>query len=176
MGNDNTGRLPECIRQHRNENTDCDCFGLDRYSWNQGQNAKYDFQVFENQEPALVARGGQRLHMLSGESRSLMFDRPKMDSTATSDARETNRLPAYTLKIRGECSVDSNGRSAGKGPLIQTNLSATLGVAQDQYLFVPKAESYCIGNGQVMQTGLHDKVLTLNCMHDQQIILQRKKS
>lgn len=58
MGNDNTGRLPECIRQHRNEDTDCDCFGLDRYSWNQGQNAKYDFQVFENQEPALVARGG----------------------------------------------------------------------------------------------------------------------
>jgi len=36
--------------------------------------------------------------------------------------------------------------------------------------------SWCIGNGQVMQTGLHDKALTLNCMHDQQIILQRKKS
>ena len=34
-------------------------YGLDRYAWNQGYNAKYDFQVFENEEPALVARGGQ---------------------------------------------------------------------------------------------------------------------
>lgn len=27
--------------------------------------------------------------------------------------------------------------TAGKGALIQTNVSATLGVTQDQYLFVP---------------------------------------
>lgn len=33
-------------------------YGLDRYSWNQGYNAKYDCQIFENEEPALVARGG----------------------------------------------------------------------------------------------------------------------
>ena len=58
MGNDNDSRLPEYIRQHGNENPDSNCYGLDRYSWNQGYNAKYDFQVFENQEPALVARGG----------------------------------------------------------------------------------------------------------------------
>jgi DNA (cytosine-5)-methyltransferase 1 len=31
--------------------------------------------------------------------------------------------------------------------------------------------NYCIGNGQVVQTGLHKKVGTLNCMHDQQAIL-----
>ena len=36
----------------------CVAYGLDRYAWNQGYNAKYDFQVFENEEPALVARGG----------------------------------------------------------------------------------------------------------------------
>lgn len=33
---------------------------------------------------------------------------------------------------------------------------------------------YSIGNGQVMQTGLHKTALTLNCMHDQQIVLVRK--
>lgn len=33
---------------------------------------------------------------------------------------------------------------------------------------------FCIGNGQVMQTGLHETALTLNCMHDQQIVLVRK--
>ena len=43
----------------------------------------------------------------------------------------------YTLKIRSCVSVDSYGKAAGKGALIQKNLSATLGVSQDQYLFQP---------------------------------------
>ena len=43
----------------------------------------------------------------------------------------------YTLKIRSGVSVDSYGKAAGKGALIQTDLSATLGVSQDQYLFQP---------------------------------------
>lgn len=43
-----------------------------------------------------------------------------------------------TLKIRGGCERDSNGRAAGKGALIQWEKSATLGVSQDQTLFVWK--------------------------------------
>ena len=43
----------------------------------------------------------------------------------------------YTLKIRSGVSVDSQGKVAGKGALIQEDLSATLGVSQDQYLFQP---------------------------------------
>ena len=42
---------------------------------------------------------------------------------------------SYTLKIRGGCEVDSYGKRAGKGALIQTELSGTLGVSQDQTLF-----------------------------------------
>lgn len=42
---------------------------------------------------------------------------------------------SYTLKIRGGVEVDSNGRKAGKGALIQTEMSGTLGVSQDQTLF-----------------------------------------
>ena len=34
--------------------------------------------------------------------------------------------------------MDSKGKKAGKGALIQENLSATLGISQDQTLFVPK--------------------------------------
>ena len=45
----------------------------------------------------------------------------------------------YTLKIRGGVEVDSAGKAAGKGALIQKNKSATLGVTQDQYLFQPVA-------------------------------------
>jgi DNA (cytosine-5)-methyltransferase 1 len=43
----------------------------------------------------------------------------------------------YTLKIRSGVSVDSYGKAAGKGALIQEDKSATLGCNQDQYLFQP---------------------------------------
>ena len=42
---------------------------------------------------------------------------------------------SYTLKIRGGCEVDRYGKGAGKGPLVQTEKSGTLGVSQDQTLF-----------------------------------------
>lgn len=41
---------------------------------------------------------------------------------------------AYTLKIRGGREIDSHGKRAGKGALIQEEVSATLGVSQDQTL------------------------------------------
>ena len=41
-----------------------------------------------------------------------------------------------TLKIRGGEDVDCYGKKAGKGALIQWERSGTLGVSQDQYLFV----------------------------------------
>jgi DNA (cytosine-5)-methyltransferase 1 len=58
---------------------------------------------------------------------------------AESGARAADRegIIPYTLKIRSGVSVDSAGKAAGKGPLIQENMSATLAVAQDQYLFQP---------------------------------------
>ena len=65
----------------------------------------------------------------------------------------------YTLKIRSGVSVDSYGKAAGKGALIQKNLSATLGVSQDQYLFQPVgADPY---NGEV--TGDKAATLGVNC-------------
>lgn len=41
---------------------------------------------------------------------------------------------AFTLKIRGGVEIDSYGKRAGKGALVQTELSATIGVSQDQTL------------------------------------------
>ena len=43
-----------------------------------------------------------------------------------------------TLKIRGGVERDSYGKKAGKGALIQWEKSGTLGVSQDQTLFVWK--------------------------------------
>lgn len=45
-------------------------------------------------------------------------------------------MTAATLKIRGGCDRDALGKKAGKGALIQWEKSATLGVTQDQTLFV----------------------------------------
>ena len=45
---------------------------------------------------------------------------------------------SYTLKIRGGVEVDSHGKKAGKGALVQTELSGTLGVSQDQTLITNK--------------------------------------
>ena len=49
-------------------------------------------------------------------------------------------MPSATLKIRGGCQIDSNGRGAGKGALVQWEKSGTLGVSQDQTLFVWKGD------------------------------------
>ena len=43
----------------------------------------------------------------------------------------------YTLIVRSGVEKDSNGKSAGKGALIQKDKSATLNTVQDQYLFQP---------------------------------------
>jgi DNA (cytosine-5)-methyltransferase 1 len=53
---------------------------------------------------------------------------------ATSDTSGSPCGASYTLKIRGGVEVDSHGKKAGKGPLVQTELSSTLGVSQDQTL------------------------------------------
>lgn len=47
-------------------------------------------------------------------------------------------IKAATLKIRGGCERDCYGKKAGKGALVQWELSGTLGVSQDQTLFVWK--------------------------------------
>ena len=47
-------------------------------------------------------------------------------------------MPALS-KLGGGVERDSQGKKAGKGPLIQWEKSATLGVSQDQTLFVWKA-------------------------------------
>lgn len=48
-------------------------------------------------------------------------------------------INSCTLKIRGGVERDAQGKKAGKGPLIQWEKSATLGVSQDQTLFAWKA-------------------------------------
>lgn len=50
----------------------------------------------------------------------------------------SSQIKSCTLKIRGGVERDAQGKKAGKGALIQWERSATLGVSQDQTLFVFK--------------------------------------
>ena len=87
---------------------------------------------------ALVADfGGQSAPEILFESESLSRDSEtsREEGQGTPTTSERNADPSsYTLKIRGGVEVDSHGKKAGKGPLIQTELSGTLGVSQDQTL------------------------------------------
>lgn len=52
---------------------------------------------------------------------------------------DSNEKTVYTLKIRGGRERDEIMKNkGGRGALLQTNISGTLGTSQDQTLFVPK--------------------------------------
>jgi DNA (cytosine-5)-methyltransferase 1 len=77
------------------------------------------------------------------------------ESTGGARGRQLDAV-AYTLKVRSGCDVDSAGKAAGKGALVQTEKAATLACVQDQYLFQPTAILDNIGGqaeyGKVTQT------------------------
>ena len=147
---------------------------------------------------ALVADfGGESAPEILFERESLPRDieqgKQERKETAGS-AGESSYQSAYTLKIRGDREIDSYGKRAGKGALMQVERSGKLGVSQDQTLITVNGDkekvgtldaSYfkgcgerqgiereviCIGNGQTNQA-FGDKSGALNCMHDQQAVL-----
>ena len=85
--------------------------------------------VFEREDP-LNAIGFDTYNMTATGDKSVTL-------RAGSEHNYAPVFVPYTLKIRSGVDVDSAGKAAGKGALIQTNLSATLAASQDQYLFQP---------------------------------------
>lgn len=80
-----------------------------------------------------------------------MCNRLQVGTTGASASRED--YPCYTLKIRSGC------EGGGKGPLIQTNKSATLSCNNDQYLFVP---NLCLNDqGGAVMNVTYNKTNTL---------------
>lgn len=68
--------------------------------------------------------------------------------------RESTYQSAYTLKIRGGAEIDSYGKKAGKGALVQTEKSGTLGVSQDQTL-ITFGDCYSVDE-KMGQTYIHE--------------------
>ena len=69
---------------------------------------------------------------LSGDSEQSEQTREEVAGSTGASTGESDS--AFTLKIRGGCERDSSGKKAGKGALVQTERSGTLGVSQDQTL------------------------------------------
>lgn len=92
----------------------------------------------------IVDFGGQTAPEILFERKGLQGNPEKSSSEGQGLAANPERSigeSSYTLKIRGGAETDSKGNKAGKGALVQTELSGTIGVTQDQTLF-------CIeGNG-----------------------------
>lgn len=88
-------------------------------------------------EQAIVDIGTESRSEVQSVSKGLSGDIAQSGKEGERVAEDTERCTgeaSYTLKIRGGVERDSAGKKAGKGPLVQTELSATLGVSQDQTL------------------------------------------
>lgn len=109
---------------------------LDAQYWGVPQRRKRIYLVAdfsgERAPQILFEREGLRRHPSeSGQTREGAAG-TSSDRSGTAD-REGDA--SYLLKIRSGVERDCYGKKAGKGPLIQKEKSATLGVSQDQYLF-----------------------------------------
>jgi hypothetical protein len=78
---------------------------------------------------------------------------------------------SYTLKIRGGVDIDSAGKRAGKGPLVQQELSGTLGVSQDQTLIQTAYATQACGDRDDPAQSVSEEIaytLPANPMSDRQ--------
>ena len=102
-------------------------------------------------EPGIASREGGHIY-------------ENVSGTLRANAGDNQMSAAYTMKIRSGCEVDSSGKQAGKGALIQTDKSGTLSCVQDQYLFQPVQ---CIdqGGGKSSCNVQEGQAPTLTCTH-----------
>ena len=98
---------------------------------------------------ALVADfGGQTAPEILFERKSVSGDTEQGEQArqeATASVGRGTNPSSYTLKVRGGREIDSKGHKAGKGALVQTELSGTLGVSQDQTLITTSDGSEVAG-------------------------------
>lgn len=82
--------------------------------------------------------------------------------TPAGDSEEGADAASYTLKIRGGREVDANGNKAGKGALVQTEKSGTLGVSQDQTVFCIEGHAVDRASSENGKAWKQDQAYSLN--------------
>jgi DNA (cytosine-5)-methyltransferase 1 len=117
------------------------------------------------------APGGQEIPPLT-EGVSWDSEQSGAAGEGTSCGTESGAGSAsYTLKIRGGVDIDSAGKRAGKGPLVQTELSGTLGVSQDQTLIQTAYATQASGDRDNPSQSVSEEIaytLPANPMSDRQ--------
>lgn len=97
-------------------------------------------------DETFISSGEESRQKIYAVGESLPWDSEQKQTTWETSSRDsgesTEETSAYTLKIRGGADRDCYGKRAGKGALIQTELSGTLGVSQDQTLIVIEGNGY----------------------------------
>ena len=124
------------------------CYSIDRAAFNQGKNAKYEFEVTDS---------GKSSTLVSREPSAVCYD---------IDCRNGN-LNQTALPIQARMSTSLN---AG-GIICMATQQGGAELRTDDKAPTLTAAAGMSGNGQADNTGLHEKVGALNCMHDQQAVL-----
>ena len=134
-------------------------YALDRASFNQGQNAKYDFEISDSGiNSTITARGPSAV--------AYSFDSLSSNSMKSSNPHSGCRA----VEVAKTLDTTSPDPSKNKGGIaIVENICL-----DDQGGSQISVRAYGIGNGQANQSNTEEKAGTLNCMHDQQAVLQTK--
>ena len=115
---------------------------------------------------ALVADfGGDTAHEILFERTGVSGDLTPRGEAGERPAGNAEAGASYEVRIRGGCD------GGGKGALIQTEKSGTLGTGNDQTIF--QGAAYGIGNGQANEASIMAEEVsqTLNTMHDVQAVM-----
>lgn len=138
-------------------------YAMDRASFNQGQNAQYDFEITDSGvNSTLVAKGpsavAYAIDQQGGKSGANYAE--NVMPTMCSDSHGTPHAVAYSI----DPVVTTGGNCTAQGSCVYEEISATLKAGGTH------AVCYGIGNGQANQSFSEEQVGTLNCMHDQQAV------
>ncbi len=149
------------------------CYSLDRAAFNQGINAKYDISIEEEKAASLVARGPCAVcyanHVQTQENPTCFAPKTNFHSDFEEADVSATLETKYHYGSDGDAAlVCYDARGNGDGNTVPT-------LTGDHQNRITDYTAICIGNGQLHQTDLGEVTGALNCMHDQQAIIQKAK-
>ena len=122
--------------------SDQSIISIDRAAFNQGKNAQFDFEVNES---------GTRSTLVSKGPSAVAYTIDPIDSNAMKSPNPHSGFHETDVAKCLDTSAPNPAKNQGGTAVVQT---------------------YAIGKGQLDQLYLQDTVGTLNCMHDQQAVMQ----
>ena len=111
------------------------------------------------------AEGGKTWQGVAGDAQNCAGAVDREGESAGGDGGRQLDAVAYPLKVRSGVPVDSSGKAAGKGALVQVDKAATLAATQDQYPFQPVTAIVDSIGGQAERGWVGEIAPTLKATH-----------